>query len=128
MLTKATTEEVRHLTHEKVGVLYLYRRSGGTPWILRENGTNYAGLGAAIGPSQLQNFNTAVALLRERMPDAPYDDRLLTMKRIRQGEAIAKPGTSTGSSSVAWTDLLAHVIAFGISQRSGAYRRQASPT
>jgi hypothetical protein len=123
MVTKASTSEVRSVANEKSGVLYLFRRTGKTPWILRETGTNYAALGAACAPSQVQNFGTTVRLLRERMPQVAFDDRLVTMKRIRQGEAISRPGVSIESSTVPWTDLLAHVVAYSVSQRAaGPYR------
>ncbi len=123
MLTKSVTTSVRTVAHERCGVVYLFRRSGAAPWILRETGTNYAGLGAALGHSQAQNFTTTVQLLRERMPMAPYDDRLLQMKRIKQGEAFARPGATAQSSTVPWIDLLAHVVAFAVSQRGvGPYR------
>ncbi len=114
MLTKSKTGEVRTQANEKTGVLYLFRRNGEAPWILRETGTSYAALGADRGHSQVQNFGTTVRLLRERMPHVPFDERLVTMKRIRQGEAIARPGISVESSTVPWTDLLAHVVAYAV--------------
>ncbi len=119
MMTKGVEKETRSVVREKSGVLYLFRRTGRTPWILRETGTSYAALGGARGHSQVLNFGTTVQMLRARMPNAPYDDRLLTMKRIRQGEAIARPGISVESSTVPWTDLLAHVVAYSVSQRGG---------
>ena len=117
MMTKKVKGEARSLESARCGVLYLFRRTGKTPWILRETGTSYAGLGAEIGHSQVQNFGTTVRLLRERMPQTPFDERLVTMKRIRQGEAISRPGISVESSTVPWTDLLAHVVAYSVSQR-----------
>jgi hypothetical protein len=116
--TKSVKGEVRSVANEKFGVLYLFRRTGETPWILRETGTNYAALGAARAPSQVQNFGATVRRLRERMPQVAFDDRLVAMKRIRQGEAISRPGISTESSTVPWMDLLAHVVAYSVSQRA----------
>ena len=118
MLTKSVTQAVRSVSHERCGVLYLFRRTGETPWILRETGTNYAALGTARGHSQVQNFGTTVRLLRERMPTAPYDERLVQMKRVKQGDALARPGAAAKSSTVEWTDLLAHVVAYSLSRRS----------
>ena len=117
MLTKNVKKEIVNVASEKCNVLYIYRRDGGTPWILRETGTNYAALGTSRSHSQLHNFAATVQLLRQRMPSAPYDDRLLTMRRIKQGEAITRPGVSIESSSVPWTDLLAHVVAYTVAQR-----------
>jgi hypothetical protein len=117
VMTKKVKGEARTLETTRCGVVYLFRRTGKTPWILRETGTSYASLGADIGPSQVQNFVTTVRLLRERMPHVPFDERLVGMKRIRQGEAIARPGVSVESSNVPWTDLLAHVVAYSVSQR-----------
>jgi hypothetical protein len=123
LATKTVTSTNHTVMKEKMNVLYLFRASGGTPWILRENGTNYAGLGAARSPVQTTNFGTAVRVLRERMPQAAFGDRLLTLRRIRTGEAISRPGISTESSSVPWTDLLAHVVASSVSQGwAGPYR------
>jgi hypothetical protein len=123
MLTKNVKKDVVNATSEKCNVLYIFRRDGGTPWILREQGTNYTALGASRTHSQLQNFAAAVQILRQRMASAPYDDRLLTMRRIKQGEAIARPGVSIESSTVPWTDLLAHVVAYTVAQRGvGPYR------
>ena len=123
LATKTVTETNHTVFKEKMNVLYVFRTSGATPWILRENGTNYAGLGAARSPVQTTNFATAVRLFRERMPQAAFDDRLTTLRRIRTGEAISRPGISTESSSVPWTDLLAHVVAYSVSQRgAGPYR------
>jgi hypothetical protein len=121
LMTKNVKAEVRVAVEEREQVLYLYRRSGGTPWILHEAQTSYAGLGTAILPSQLENFNRTVRELRERMPLADYDDRLLSMRRVRSALSSAVGLGSVTHSSAAWIDLLAHVLALAI------FRRKSDP-
>jgi hypothetical protein len=98
VLSKTTQREVVTHTESRQQVLYLFTRSG-APWILRERSARYAGLGAALAPSSLENFRTTTAELRQRAPQAVYDERLQTPRTIR--------GIADGSAA---TDLLAHLI------------------
>jgi hypothetical protein len=92
--TTTRTETVR--SDESEPVLYLFRGSGQTPWILREQGTRYEALGARLQPTAAPNFVTTVAELRARAPRARYDERL-----------VARRGTSPEE-----LDLLAHLVAW----------------
>ena len=74
-------------------VLYVFH-AGGVPWLLREHGTHYAGLGAGVGPSAAGNFALAVTRLRAGAPHARFDERLVT--RMAPPDEI---------------DLLAHLVA-----------------
>jgi hypothetical protein len=121
LVTRSVKREVRSTVEEREQVLYLYRRSGGVPWILHETGTSYAGLGAAVAPSQLENFNRTVRELRRRMPLADYDERLLSMRRVRSAISSTVARGTVESSSAAWIDLLAHVVALAV------FRRKADP-
>lgn len=62
-------------------VLYLFRRSGPEPIVLKERGLDYAGLGEHRGATHRQNFTTLVECLRRCAPHSVYDERLLAAKR-----------------------------------------------
>jgi len=95
-----TTREVTTTTVEHEQVLYLFRTSGATPFILRKGSAIYTALGANLRPTAIENFATTIRLLRERAPGAKYDERLMTSRPIR--------GVADG---VAATDLYAHLLA-----------------
>lgn len=100
ILSKKTTREVTTRTDQREQVLYLFRRSGAPPWILRERGTDYRGLGAALAPTSLENFQTALGELRKRATLAAFDDRLMSGRPIR--------GVAEGVEAA---DILAHLLA-----------------
>ena len=111
--SKTVTKEEKSVVQASEQVLYIFRAGGETPWLLRERGTSYAGLGAGLVASSTQNFLTTIARLRERAPAALYDERLLNprnavLRLTRSGSA----GASTlSTSSAGGVDLLAHLIA-----------------
>jgi hypothetical protein len=120
--TKTVKTSTRQASEERDVVLYVFRKSGGTPWLLHERGTAWAGLGLPLAPSEGENFRLAVAALRERAPSAAYDDRLMTRKPAERASLSGSGGNTTvKSSSQAGVDLLAHVLAMWIA-RKGAYR------
>ncbi len=100
VMSKKTTREVTRHEEHREQVLYVFRRSGEAPWILRERGALYGGLGADAAPTAFENFQTTIRKLRERAPAAAYDERLMTPRTIR--------GVPQGSEA---TDLLAYLIA-----------------
>ena len=100
ILSKKITKDVTTTTATREQVLYLFRRSGQNPWILRERVASFAALGPAMAPSSFENFTKAVAQLRKLAPKAVYDERLLVSRPIR--------GLGEGSDS---TDLLAYLLA-----------------
>jgi hypothetical protein len=100
VMSKKTKREVRSSHEQRQQVLYLFRRSGEPPWILREREINYAGLGGALAPSAAMNFTTVIQRLRERCPAAAYDETLVRSRPIR--------GIPPGIEAV---DVQAHLIA-----------------
>jgi hypothetical protein len=117
LVTTATVKsESQSSTDRTEHVLYLFRRSGATPWILRERGTHWSGLGRPLAPSSLENFKLAVGCLRESAPGAVYDDRLLSRKSSpERTETAGVAGARTvTTSSEGGVDLLAHVVALSI--------------
>ena len=121
-MTKTVTKESHATTEQRESVLYVFRRSGATPWLLREHGTTWAGNGLPLAPTASENFKATVAALRARAPGAAYDDRLVTR---RVGERAALSGgagtTTVKTSSDGAIDLLAHVLALWLA-RTEAYR------
>jgi len=100
VMSKNTTREVVKRAETREQVLYLFRRSGAPPWLLRERGTRYTGLGKDLGPTSFANFQTTIKKLRECAPGAAYDERLMNGRPIR--------GVTVGADA---TDLLAHLLA-----------------
>jgi hypothetical protein len=119
-VTKTVSKETRSATEERVGVLYVFRRTGTTPWILHQQGTSWTGL-PVVAPTEAENFRAAVALLRERATGAVFDDRLVTRKAPERTSLSGGSGNTTvRSSTEAGVDLLAHLVALWIAR--GAYR------
>lgn len=119
--TKTVKTSTRNATEERDVVLYVFRKSGGSPWLLRERGTGWAGLGLPLAPSESENYRLAVAALRERAPGATFDDRLMTRKAAERSSLTGGGGNTTvKTSSQAGVDLLAHVLAMWLAR--GAYR------
>jgi hypothetical protein len=81
-------------------VLYIFRRSGAAPWILRESRARYTGLGRGLRPTTGENFATTVRCLRGAAPLAHYDERLM-----KRGHVRGVP------DDVLATDIRAHVLA-----------------
>ncbi|NOY53556.1 MAG: hypothetical protein GXP58_08045 [Deltaproteobacteria bacterium] len=77
MLTKKTRRQVRTEEQDRERFLYLYSKNRPTV-VMRENGLQYVSLGKALQVSQAANFNHVVSELRRQIPDAVFDDRLLT--------------------------------------------------
>ncbi|MGH7272312.1 MAG: hypothetical protein ACREJ3_17935, partial [Polyangiaceae bacterium] len=124
VLTKTVTMDARSVADDRERVLYLFRRSGATPWLLREHGTGWAGLSIPLAHSSSENFLRAIAALRERARGALYDERLLTRKATSEQVALSGANRAGGpaasgasqrstvrTSSDGGVDLLAHLIA-----------------
>jgi len=121
-MSKTVTKETKASAEDRESVLYLFRKSGEAPWLLREHGTNWAGHGRALEATEAGNFKVTVALLREKAKGAQYDDRLVTRKVGERAALHGGSGTTTvKTSSEATMDLLAHVLAMWLA-RAGAYR------
>jgi hypothetical protein len=77
VMRKTVTREVATHKQDSEHVLYLFRASGTTPWLLREQGTHYSALGAALTPTSPRNFAIAVDEFRRRAKTARFDDSLV---------------------------------------------------
>jgi len=106
MLTKTVTKETKKSTDEREAVLYLFRRVG-KPVLFGATRARYAGLGVDVRPTQAENFERVIALLRERAPDAAYDARLVALRvGVREkaslaGTGVSGPGATPASSAKA---------------------------
>lgn len=100
VMSKKTSREVTTRTEQREQVLYVFSAGGSPPWILRERGTDYRGLGADLRPTSLENFQTTIRRLRERAPHAAYDERLMSGRTI-----------SGVAGGVEAADILAHLLA-----------------
>lgn len=120
LLTKTVSKSAKQTVEEREQVLYVFRQ-GGAPLLAAISRTRYDGLASALRPSQIENFNALVRMLRERAPQALYDERLLAprpgLDRVRAGTA----GTVSASSSEG-IDLLAHLIALAGTRANRPYR------
>jgi hypothetical protein len=120
MASKTTKREELSSSAETEPVLYVFRASGATPWLLRERATNYSALGRELAPSSMQNFLTTVRRLRELAPRAMYDERLLSL-RVASGPPATHRGiadeTRTSSTASA-IDIAAHALALWIRERA----------
>ncbi len=79
MRATKTRETVTH-TGDTEPVMYLFRRSGGTPWLLAQNRAQYAALGDERAATVAPNFLRTVEAVRARAPRAVFDDRLVARR------------------------------------------------
>ncbi len=125
--TTTVTKQTKESSERREQVLYVFRQSGRTPWILREQSTHYEGLGPALARTTIENFATTTRLLGQHAPHAAYDERLVTRARIP--ERAVRHGTTAEStvisSSASGVDVLAHLVALSIARERGGtpYRR-----
>ncbi len=112
MMTKSTTREIVKSNEDREQVLYLFRKSGQTPWILFEGAAQYSGLGPDLGPTRAMNFITTMERLKVGCTTAVFDDRLMTARRLT--ERAASTAKTTESSSADGVDLLAHLLALSV--------------
>jgi hypothetical protein len=116
--SKVVTKTSSEAAESREPVLYVFRRSGATPWLLREARTSYEGLGPARGLTATANFATTIRLLRERAPNAVYDERLVHAHRALERSSMQGTGAkSTVTSSFAsGIDALAHLVALTLAR------------
>ncbi len=116
VLTKSVSREEKSVSQEREQVCYLFRAGGDAPWLLRERGTQYAGLGAELGPSSTLNFMATLARLRKLAPGAVYDERLMTPRNAPSRPFRTGSGSSesVGVSSASGVDLVAHLMALWV--------------
>ncbi len=114
VLLRTVTQETERL-EDREPVLYIFRRSGAVPWILREHATSWAGLGRPIERTEGENFWITVSGLRERAPLAVYDDRLVHQRMPHESTVFAGEAT-VRTSSESNVDLLAHILAMWLTR------------
>jgi len=124
LMTKSTTSSSTTRSEDRQEVLYVFRNDGEPPWLIRESGPKYEGLGERMASTERANFVTLVAMVREFAPSALIDDRLVSRKvpeRISQVavQSFAK-GRSVEASSEAGVDLLAHLLAMWMAKHAKA--------
>lgn len=121
ILTKTVKREVVSVSEERQQALYLFRR-GGVPCLLLENGAQYAGLGALVKPTRLENFVTTVQLLRQRAPRVVYDARLVTLRKTPAPPT--EPSSPRAFDPInGGIDLLAHILVTSVPPASvGPFR------
>jgi hypothetical protein len=106
VLSKTTKREVTTRTEAREQVLYIFPRPSSVPWLLRERSARYGGLGAELRPTSLDNFARTTQRLRQRAPEAAYDERLMNSRPIR--------GVADGIEA---SDILAHLLAIHLRAR-----------
>jgi len=102
--TKKITREIK--TEAREGFFNLY--SGSAPTLVfRESALGYDAPGFALKPSRVANFAYLISELRQRQPDAAFDDRLL--RRAEQA-ALLGPLLSPEEFLNVATSLLAKIL------------------
>jgi hypothetical protein len=121
LMTKTVTHTTKHSSDAREQVLYVFRH-GAAPLLIHQSRARYDGLGPDLRASQVENFSVLIRLLRERAPDAVYDERLLAPRPgLERVSAGAVEGSVSASSSDG-IDLLAHLIALAGSRAAQPYR------
>jgi len=82
--SKKTRTESTSTERSREGFLHIY--APGTIAVVRETAVDYGGLGSALQVSRSANFMGLLAMLRERAPQARFDDRLL--KLVGQAQVL----------------------------------------
>ncbi len=116
-MSKTVTKETVRQVEQREPVLYLFRNNG-KPWLASESRCRYEGLGPNLKPARIENFNTLVRLLRERLPQVPYDERLVKVRSGGERVVVDGRGAQTGSSNASGVDLLAHLVAMAVVGRA----------
>jgi hypothetical protein len=123
ILTKTVTRDVVKTSDDRIPVLYLFRRSGERPWLLHATGTHYTTLGPLLKPTQMDNFQTTVRLLRERATSASYDERLLQVRSVSERATRSDAVAHEPAPLAEGIDVLAHILALWyVHQGPSAYR------
>lgn len=96
--TSRTVERTeRSQQDETEQVIFVYGR-GGQRMVLRERELDFSCLGPAMQPTRLANMVTLARLLKDKAPQAFYDERLLRLGRrplppfVGSGESLAQSG------------------------------------
>jgi hypothetical protein len=90
-LVMRSVQKRQVVTHHETSeqVLYMFRASGDTPWVMREQGTNFSGLGSLAQPTSNLNIGIACDQIRARASGARYDDSLMRRTAITDVDLYA---------------------------------------
>ena len=90
-LVMRSTQKREVVTHHESSeqVLYMFRASGDTPWILRAQGTHFGGLGRTQQATANLNFGLACDQFVARATGARFDDSLLRRPAINEVDLYA---------------------------------------
>lgn len=119
VVTKASTKETASSVAQREPVLYLFRHAG-APWLLAETQGRYGALGPLVRPTRLENFTTLLRLIRERLPQVPWDERLVSLKARADKMSSDFKGQQTSSSNATSADLFAHLVALSLAPMSAS--------
>lgn len=115
--SKTTSVTERSSTQESERVLYVLSRGGSGHVLFRETRLHYTGLGSRMGKSTTESFTTLVGVLRQELPGAAFDDRLL---KQRAGGSLQLSRTSSSStvttSNAREVDVAVHLLAVAFLQ------------
>jgi hypothetical protein len=123
VMTKKTSSSSTSHSYEKQEVLYVHRHGGKRPWLLREKGIRYEGLGDRLAATERANFLTVVEILRSSARTAVFDEGLVGRKIPDRLAQVAIQSMSSSSSAVevssdAAMDLLCHFVAMWYAKRA----------
>jgi len=112
MMSKEVRSATSDVQTDAERTLYLFRRAGPDPMVLREHSLRYGGLGDLRGRTEHESFDRLTAWLLESTPGAIHDDRLCAHKRRMTLQAVS--GTTKEhvalSSGAAETALAAFLL------------------
>jgi hypothetical protein len=110
VMTRQTERTTVSVSQEKEAVLYVFSKHE-APWCFAEGALRYTGLGAALKPVRLENFETVVRSLRAGAPQARFDDRLVRAKLAPSKERANFLGRQTQSGNHETVELMACLLA-----------------
>lgn len=112
-LSKEVKKQTVREADQREPVLYLFRRDG-APWRASESRCRYDGLGSALGPARQENFNTLVRQLRARLPEVPFDERLVSVRAGGDRVQADLVGAQRSTSNAGTVELFAHLVAMSL--------------
>lgn len=115
--SKTTTVTQRGSALETERVLYVLSRTGRGHVLLRETRLHYTGLGPRMGKSTTESFNTLTQVLRQQVPSALFDDRLLKQRAASSLQVSRTSSSRTVvTSNESDVDVAVHLLAVAFLQ------------
>ena len=117
--------EITRTEHARDQALFLFVENA-SPWVMRVGEARYLGLGPLMKRTQIENLLTLASVLRERAPQAAYDERFVAHPLAPTGEArVRDHDAPTLTMDDASIDLRVHLLGEVLARRHasrGAYR------